>query len=127
MVVDSTNIDLFWLEGESRISPVEQIDFLYRFFEGQLPVSDRTASIMKRLMVIEQNQEYSLSGKTGWSIRNGHNNGWFVGYIETAGKVHFFVTNVNPKDDFNMDMFARIRKDITSAALAKLGIIDESR
>jgi beta-lactamase class D len=64
--VDSTNIDQFWLQGESRISPFEQIDFLKRFYLSELPISDRTESIMKRMMVMEETDSYTLSGKTGW-------------------------------------------------------------
>jgi len=32
MIVDSTSIDLFWLEGNSKITQFEQIDFLKRFY-----------------------------------------------------------------------------------------------
>jgi beta-lactamase class D len=117
MLVDSASIDLFWLEGESKISQFEQIDFLYRFYNSTLPISARTENIMKRLMVIEENDTFKLSGKTGWSIRNGNNNGWFVGYFEKDGKVLFFATNIDPRKEFNMDLFPMIRKQITLQAL----------
>ena len=68
MKVDATNIDMFWLEGASEISQFQQIDFLNRFYEDKLPISERTYAIMKRIMVIEENEEYTLSGKTGWSV-----------------------------------------------------------
>lgn len=123
MQVDSTNIDLFWLEGESKISQFQQIDFLNRFYYSKLQVSDRTQKIMKHLMVIEQNDLYTLSGKTGWSIRNGNNNGWFVGYVETRGKVFFFATNIEPYEEFNMDMFPKIRTEITYKALMAFGVL----
>jgi beta-lactamase class D len=117
MVVDSSSIDVFWLEGDSRISQFEQVDFLYRFYTSRLPISDRTEKIMKDLMVIEENDTIRLSGKTGWSVRNGNNNGWFVGYIEKGEKLLFFATNINPKVEFNMDLFPVIRKEITMNAL----------
>ena len=123
MDVDSNNINLFWLEGESRISQFQQIDFLRKFFESKLPISQRTETIMKRMMVIEENESYKLSGKTGWSIRNGNNNGWFVGYIETNNKTYFFATNIEPKQQFNMDMFPMIRNDVTFKALEQMEII----
>ena len=124
MKVDSTNIDLFWLEGESEISQFQQIDFLKRFYQSKLPISEQTEMIMKRMMVLEQNDEYTLSGKTGWSIRNGNNNGWFVGYVESRNKVYFFATNIEPKEQFNMNMFSMIRKSITYKALEELKIIE---
>ena len=123
MDVDSNNIDLFWLEGESRITQFQQIDFLRRFYQSKLPISQRTESIMKRMIVIEENESYKLSGKTGWSIRNGNNNGWFVGYIETNNKTYFFATNIEPKQQFDMDLFPMIRMELTFKALKHLKII----
>lgn len=120
--VDSTNIDLFWLEGESRITPFQQIDFLQRFFQSKLPISERTESIMKQMMVMKETDHLKLSGKTGWSIRNGNNNGWFVGYIETSDITYFFATNVEPKSNFDMDKFPAVRKEITFEAFEKLGL-----
>jgi len=117
MDVDSSTIDRFWLEGNSEISQYQQIDFLDRFYRSELPISRRSDSIMKRMMVIEENDTFKLSGKTGWSIRNGNNNGWFVGYLEKENKVLFFATNINPGVEFNMDLFPVIRKEITMRAL----------
>ncbi|MEW7280950.1 class D beta-lactamase [Aquimarina sp. 2201CG1-2-11] len=123
MEVDSTNIDVFWLEGESQISQFQQIDFLKRLYLSKLPISKRTETIIKRMIVIEDTINYKLSGKTGWSIRNGNNNGWFVGYVETKNKTYFFASNVEPKEQFNMDMFPMIRKDVTIKALKQMNIL----
>jgi len=123
MDVDSNNIDLFWLEGESRITQFQQIDFLRRFYQSKLPISQRTETIMKRMIVIEENESFKLSGKTGWSIRSGNNNGWFVGYIETNNRTYFFATNIKPKQQFNMDLFPMTRKDVTFKALEQMEII----
>ena len=121
MVFDSTGIDLFWLEGDSKISSFQQIDFLARFYRSELPISRRTESIMKRLMVIEETEAYKLSGKTSWSIRNGNRHGWFVGYLEIEDEIYFFATNVVPQEQFNMGFFAMIRTKITMEALRTLG------
>ncbi|MDN5212601.1 class D beta-lactamase [Fulvivirgaceae bacterium BMA12] len=123
MQVDSSNIDNFWLEGNSHINQFQQIDFLKRFYKSELPISKRTEKIMKRLMVIEDNERYRLIGKTGWSIRNGNNNGWFVGYVEKKQEVYFFATNVEPQEQFNMELFSMIRKEVTGKALKQIGII----
>ncbi|MGI9552952.1 MAG: class D beta-lactamase [Aurantibacter sp.] len=124
MKVDSSNIDVFWLEGDSRISQFQQIDFLKRFNNSKFFISERTKQLMKSLMIIEHNENYKLSGKTGWSIRNGNNNGWFVGYIETKNQVYYFATNIDPKVQFDMQMFAMIRKEITMRALKEIGMIE---
>lgn len=123
MKVDSTNIDLFWLEGESQINQYQQIEFLKRFYNSELPISQRTETIMKRMIVIEEDETYKLSGKTGWSIRDGNNNGWFVGFVEIKENTYFFATNIEPNQRFNMDMFPMIRKELTFKALKQLNII----
>ena len=123
MDVDSTSIDLFWLVGKSHINQFQQIDFLKRFYLSELPISKRSEEIMKRMMIIQENDEYKLSGKTGWSYNNGVDNGWFVGYIESEGKTYFFATNVEPKKRFDMKMFLMIRKDVTFKAFGKMKVI----
>jgi len=123
MDVDSTNIDRFWLQGESCITPFEQIDFLKRFYESTLPISSRTETIMKRMMIMEENDAYTMSGKTGWSIQKGVNNGWFVGYVETNNKTYFFATNIEPNHQFDRDAFVRLRKEVTFKALKQMKII----
>ncbi len=117
MKVDSTNIDKFWLEGESRITQFEQVDFLQRFWDYDLGISDSTTNIMKQLMIIEQFEYETLRGKTGWVMRDGNNTGWFVGYHEDEEGVIFFATNIQPNEGFNMDKFAEVRKEITKKAI----------
>ncbi len=124
MVFDSTTIDLFWLEGESKISMNQQLDFMNRFYNNELPISVKTSEVMKRLMVIESNDSWKFSGKTGWAIRNGNNIGWFTGYLETGDKVYFVVTNIEPNESFNLDLFPIIRTKISLGALRKLKFID---
>jgi len=124
MKVDSSNIDVFWLEGESRISMNQQLDFIKKFYYKELPISLRTWSILKKMMVLENNGIYIFSGKTGWSIRNGNNNGWFVGYLEKENSVYFIVTNIEPREAFNMDLFPKIRTQISLEAFRKLKIIE---
>jgi len=124
MVVDSATIDLFWLEGDSKITMNQQLDFLLRYFKRELPITERTHQIMKRLMLIESNDSWNFSGKTGWAIRNGNNIGWFVGYLEKGNNVYFVVTDIEPNESFNMDFFPKIRTQISMGAFKKLKIID---
>ena len=123
MQVDSSNIDLFWLEGDSRISQFQQIEFLQRFYDSELPISARTETIMKRMLVLENHDQYTISGKTGWSIRNGNNNGWFVGYLESKDKIYFFATNVEPQTQFDMSLFPMIRAEVTYKAFQQMNLL----
>lgn len=121
--VDSTNIDMFWLEGESRINQFEQIDFLMNFHQSNLSISKRTESVMKRMMVIDENDNYKVSGKTGWSYSNEKDNGWFVGYIESDQKLYFFATNIEPTEQFDINLFAKTRTEVTYEALKQMRVI----
>jgi len=123
MLVSTANIDLFWLEGESRITPFQQLDFLQRFYFKELPISEQTYGTVKSLAVIESQDGWTLSGKTGWAIRDGNNTGWFVGYLEKEQQVYFIATCIQPTEDFNMDMFNIIRRQISMEAFRVMGLI----
>lgn len=122
MVVDSASLDLFWLEGDSKITAMEQINFLSRLYHSQLPITPRTEKIIKEMILIDEKPTYQLSGKTGWSIREGNNLGWFVGYIEKGDERYFLATNVDPKDSFDMKNFPKIRLQVLMEAAQLLKI-----
>jgi beta-lactamase class D len=124
MDVNQGNIDLFWLEGNSRITPRQQLEFLKNLYDEKLPLRQSTMQAIKAIMVNETTPEYTLSGKTGWAIRNGNNYGWFVGWIETRGKVFFIATHVEPKNQEKVDDFAMARKRVTMEALRYLKILE---
>jgi beta-lactamase class D len=108
-------IDRFWLDGELRISLEQQIAFLLRLYQNQLPFSKRSLELVKEIMLIEETSEYRLRGKTGWSNKVG----WFVGYLEQNGSVYFFANNVEMKQA--EDAPARI--EITKEILRKLNLL----
>ncbi len=117
MVFDTSNIDLFWLRGDSKISQLEQIKFLMKFYHSQLPISQRTENIAKRMMEVENNETYSLLAKTGRSIDN---ISWYVGYLEKGKNVYFFASNMSTKGSYD----GNTRKKTTMAAFKKLGVLE---
>jgi len=120
MDVHSENLDVFWLEGASKITQFEQIDFLKRFYTSELKIAKRTEAIMKKILFIEKTEKYALYGKTGLSIRNKQQNGWFVGYAQSEENTLFFATNISPKETTDITVFPRLRKEITLKALQLL-------
>ena len=114
-VFDATQIDSFWLRGASKISPFEQIDFLEHMYFDKLDLSPKTVSVVKGIMNMEEIFGGVLSGKTGLSSTAEATIGWFVGYVEVAGDVYFFATNVQPKSSDTADFNA---KRILSTKLA---------
>jgi len=121
--VDSLTLENFWLIGDSRITQFEQIEFLSQFYESNLSISERTESIMKRMIVLEENEAYKISGKTGWSYTNGIDNGWFVGYIEVNQNIYYFATNITPRKGFDINTFPAIRKNVTFETFKALNIL----
>ncbi len=117
MDIDSSNIDMFWLEGKSRISQFQQIEFLKTLNQQRLPISQSTYDIMRRMMIIEENDQFTLRGKTGWSVTNDQDNCWFVGWVETGKGHYYFATNIEPGPKTDIDNLFTLRKEITYKAL----------
>jgi len=109
-------IDLFWLVGDFEISQIKQINFLQQLYNRQLPISKKTYEVMQKVMLIDEKEDYKLSGKTGWAIREDNNIGWFVGFIETSDNIYYLATNVTPKNKIGLDNFGRLRLQITLEA-----------
>ena len=124
MVYDKNTIDNFWLDGESKISQIQQIQFLKKFYFSELPISKRTESIVKNIMLIEKTNEYTLSGKTGLSVKNDLYNGWFVGYFEIKNNIYFFATNLEPmKKEAVNEAFYSARINATKQAFKILNFL----
>lgn len=117
----SKGVDVFWLEDGMKISQMEQINFLRKFYSYSLPVKKRNIDIVKEIIELEKTENYRLSGKTGMAARVGQKIGWLIGYVETKGNVYFFATNIEQKDP--SDLFGAARKEITMAMLKALGVI----
>ncbi|HWR40746.1 MAG TPA: BlaR1 family beta-lactam sensor/signal transducer [Patescibacteria group bacterium] len=89
----------FWVESSLKISPWEQVELLRKLYTYELPFSRRNIDIVKNIIKVPEQGTATLSGKTGTGIVNGHSvNGWFVGYVENAGKVYVFATNIQGKE-----------------------------
>ncbi|OHX66126.1 class D beta-lactamase [Flammeovirga pacifica] len=117
MEVDSTNLDLFWLVGASEISQFEQIEFLKSLYNSNLPISQKTEKVAKRMMIIESDEHHTLRGKTGWSVVGDIHNAWFVGYLEREDSIYFFATNISPDEGFKMKDFSNVRIETTLEAI----------
>ncbi len=124
MSVSEDNLDLFWLVGASKVSAMEQIDFLERLYTKKLPIETHTYAVMKRIMELEKTTEYTLSGKTGLSVGDAGSNAWFVGYLEKKGNVYYFAVNINPGETYTFDDLRKARKESAMQAFQQLGIID---
>jgi beta-lactamase class D len=117
----SGGIEQFWRNSSLQISADEQVDFLRRFYTGQLPVSRSSTEIVKDIILLEQTATYRLSGKTGAAPReNGGTLAWFVGYLEREGNVYFFALNM---DGASYEAIRDERINLTKRILAELGYL----
>lgn len=113
------DLTTFWLGGDLKISAVEQISFLKKLYGRAYPFKPSSYELLGKLMTVEQTPAYKIRAKTGWAQRITPQVGWYVGYVESGGKVWFFATNleiVKPED-------SRLRQTITTEALRLKGII----
>jgi len=120
----SGGIDKFWLRGGLRISPQQQIDFLKRFHDNQLPFSERSVNIVKKIMIAKDTLNYVIRAKAGWGEQNNKDLGWYVGYLETKGNVYYFA-NCIQSADFNNKDFANARLDIVYLILDNLKLTNK--
>jgi beta-lactamase class D len=114
----TTSVDTFWLDGGITISPDEQVDFLERLYQSDLPFSERSMRIVQDVLVLEEADSYTLSGKTGSGQMGDDRTGWFVGYLETGGKDYAFATRIQGNGE---DTHGPRAKEITLAVLRGLG------
>lgn len=116
--------DDFWNFGGFAISPINQVTFMKNLYEEKLPFSKRNIEIIKRVMVTEQNNNFIIRAKTGWTRENNINTGWWIGYIDNNSGVYFFATRLLQDRKYNRDDFGSCRKDITKQVFRDLKIIE---
>jgi beta-lactamase class D len=121
----SGGIDRFWLSGGLRISADEQVEFLRRLHQGELDFRDSVVNTVKSLLILENTDEYTLRGKTGWGEINGRQIGWWVGSVERQGRLSIYAMNLETsRKDFPM---MEARRAIVFGILRQLGVLPEKR
>lgn len=102
-------VNSFWLDGDIRISALEQVDLLRKLVTEKLPYKHEHIRVLKQIMSVETTPRYCLRAKTGWVSQVG----WYVGYIETSGMVYLFAMNM----DITKLGEEKYRQEITREAL----------
>ncbi|RAP38468.1 hypothetical protein B1207_00845 [Legionella quinlivanii] len=92
-----------WLSSSLAISPEEQVDFLQKLINHQLPLQDKAYAMTKEILFIQELVGgWKLYGKTGSgqqlsadkSQKLNLQHGWFVGWIEKDGRVIRFASHL---------------------------------
>ena len=109
-------IDRFWLDGNLAISAKEQVAFLEKLIDNRLPFKTDIQESVKKIMITDSTDAYTIHSKTGWSNKIG----WNVGYIETDKDIWIFAMNI----DMEKLKDAKKRKLITYDILREQNIIE---
>lgn len=92
-----------WIKSTLLISPKEQVLFIQKLLQGELPISLESQEKTKNILFHEiLPNDWKLFGKTG---SDGQQLGWFVGWVEKEGETMIFAyQNREP----NINLAARI-------------------
>ncbi|RDU36630.1 BlaR1 family beta-lactam sensor/signal transducer [Neobacillus piezotolerans] len=95
----SGNLDNYWMESSLKISPIEQVQLLYKLEENQWGFKEENIKAVKKALLIDEQRNGRLYGKTGTGMVNGKNvNGWFIGFVDKGDDRFYFAINIQNKD-----------------------------
>jgi beta-lactamase class D len=115
-------IDTFWLDNSVKVTPDEQLGLVKKLYFDQLPFQKRSMRIVKEVMAMEKNSNYTLAYKTGWGFReNGNSLGWMIGWIVENQHPYFFALNIEGAHDLPMP---EVRMKMLRGILKQLGFLE---
>src|ERR1700751_3121257 len=114
-------IDQFWLTGNLRIDPVQQVDFLDRLRRGVLPISRRSQDLVRDILPVTKVGDSVIrakSGLLGAEIRK-PSLGWMVGWAEKGSANTVFALNLDCREARHI----ADRMKLTQQCLGDIGAI----
>ena len=114
-------IDQFWLTGNLRIDPVQQVDFVDRLRRGVLPISQRSQELVRDILPVTKVGDAVIRAKSGLlgAERGEPSLGWMVGWAEKGDAHTVFALNM----DCNEQRHIADRMTLTQACLREIGAI----
>jgi beta-lactamase class D len=93
-------IDQFWLTGNMRIDPIQQVDFVDRLRRGVLPVSRRSQDLVRDIIPATKVGDATIHVKSGLlGAETGKPSlGWMVGWAEKGSQQTVFAMNMDVRD-----------------------------
>jgi beta-lactamase class D len=93
-------IDQFWLTGDLRIDPVQQIDFVDRLRRGVLPVGKRSQDLVRDILPMTKAGDATIRTKTGLlgAELGKPSLGWVVGWAENGSAQTVFALNMDIRE-----------------------------
>jgi beta-lactamase class D len=93
-------IDQFWLTGNLRIDPMQQVDFVDRLRRDVLPVSKRSQQLVRDILPVTKAGDAVIRAKTGLlGAEVGKPSlGWVVGWAEKGSASTVFALNLDVRE-----------------------------
>jgi len=114
----TTSKGAYWVDGNLRISALEQVAFLRKLYRNALPFKVEHQRLVKDLMVKQATSDWILRAKTGWEGRYG----WWVGWVESSEGAVFFALNIDtPRRTEDLPK----REQIVRAVLKSMDLLSE--
>lgn len=111
-------VDSFWLNGDLAISAVEQISFLRKLYNRDLPFQRDHIEILMQIMVTQQTPQHTVYAKTGWAGTEPQV-AWYVGIVDSRNGAWLFAMNMRVDSPEQ----AALREKLTVQSLQALGIM----
>jgi beta-lactamase class D len=114
-------IDQFWLTGNLRIDPVQQVDFVDRLRRGVLPVSKRSQDLVRDILPVTRVGDVVIRAKSGLlGAEIGKPSlGWLVGWAEKGSANTVFALNLDCREPRHI----ADRMKLAQQCLADIGAI----
>ena len=114
-------IDQFWLTGNLRIDPVQQVDFVDRLRRGVLPISQRSQELVRDILPVTRAGDAVIRAKSGLlgAERGEPSLGWMVGWAEKGDAHTVFALNMDCAEQRHI----ADRMTLTQACLREIGAI----
>ena len=118
----NASLSSYWMQGTLKISLVEQVQLLTALHSNRFDFTPENINAVKSAICLFSSEGKNFYGKTGTGRVDGQDvNGWFVGYIETAGNAYFFATNIQAAENATGSKASEISLSI----LSDIGIWEE--
>jgi len=114
-------IDRFWLTGDLRIDPMQQVDFVDRLRRGVLPVSRRSQELVRDILPVTKVGDSVIRAKSGLlGAEVGKPSlGWMVGWAEKGAATTVFALNMDCLEPRHI----AARMTLTQQCLTDIGAI----
>src|SRR5438876_7882937 len=93
-------IDQFWLTGNLRIDPIQQVDFVDRLRRRALPIAKRSQELTRDILPVTKVGDATIRAKSGLlgAEQGKPSLGWMVGWAEKGSQQTVFAMNMDCKE-----------------------------